>query len=113
MSKISDLWVFPAQIIYVVDGDTVDLKVDHGKKIFSEDRYRLLFCDTPERGQPGYWEAKKYLQSFQAKELLVITTKPDKYGRWLCELYDTMDLSESINKKIIRKKLGVRYGKGI
>ena len=39
---------FPVVITYVVDGDTVDARIDIGFKIIYEERIRLLGLDTPE-----------------------------------------------------------------
>ena len=40
-------------INHVVDGDTLDIK---------NIRIRFALIDTPERGQDGFWEAKKFVQ---------------------------------------------------
>jgi micrococcal nuclease len=112
MPKFDKTWVFPCKLLRAVDGDTADLVVDLGMRQFTKDRFRLLGIDTPERGQKGYQEAKDYLQSYFGKDLQVVTTKVGKYGRWLAELYDTID-DESINQKIIDLRLGVVYGSSI
>ena len=39
---------FPVVITNVVDGDTVDARIDIGFKIVYEERIRLLGLDTPE-----------------------------------------------------------------
>src|SRR5437867_12834155 len=43
---------FEGTVNYVVDGDTLDV---------DGIRIRIVFVDTPERGQPGYSDAKQFL----------------------------------------------------
>lgn len=44
--------------------------------------------DTPERGQVGYAEATAHLRGLLSIPLTrVETTKPDKYGRWLVDIW--------------------------
>lgn len=72
----------------VIDGDTVALEIDLGNKIHWRDSFRLMGIDTPERGQPGYVEACNYLKRLLLMPLSHVEThKPDKFGRWLVDLY--------------------------
>lgn len=93
-----------------VDGDTVDMHVDLGFKLFAETRFRVLGLDTPERGQANYVEARVLAESL----VPVGTTLPikvhkvaDKYGRWLVEL-STPD-GRSLPDVIIEAGLGLPY----
>lgn len=71
-------------VINVVDGDTIDCIVDLGFSIKYFQRFRLLGVDTPERGQPGYDDAKNYLiQRVLNRDIVLHSTKQDKYGRYL------------------------------
>ena len=48
--------------------------------------------DTPERGQPGYTEAIDHLKRLLLMPLSHVQThKPDKYGRWLVDLWVDID----------------------
>ena len=49
---------FEGIVNYVVDGDTLDI---------NDNRIRLSLVNTPERGQKGYMEAKKLLQTINLK----------------------------------------------
>lgn len=100
-------YVYKATILLAVDGDTLDVRVDLGFRIFHEMRLRLYGVNTPERGQPGYLEARESLLQYVGKEAQVVSHKPqDKYGRWLAEVsVDGVSLSESL----ISNKLGVPY----
>jgi micrococcal nuclease len=77
-------------IIRVLDGDTVELDIDLGNKTRWRDKFRLMGIDTPERGQAGHKEATVHLIDLLGNTLSHIEThKPDKYGRWLVDLYIT------------------------
>ena len=72
----------------IIDGDTACMVVDMGNKITWRENFRLMGIDTPERGQPGYGEASAHLANLVSGGLARIETfKPDKYGRWLADLY--------------------------
>jgi micrococcal nuclease len=105
-------WSFPARITNVVDGDTVDMVIDLGFEVCINTRIRLVDIDTPERGQEGFHEAKEYLETYLGKDIKLVTAKKGKYGRWLGALYDTIN-PESINIQMIRKGLGVPYGRNL
>lgn len=47
----------PCLVTRVIDGETVDVQCGD-----FADRVRLLRVDTPERGQPGYYEARDALR---------------------------------------------------
>ena len=48
MNKMGPSYQFPVVITRIVDGDTVDARIDMGFKIVYEERIRLLGLDTPE-----------------------------------------------------------------
>lgn len=100
-------FIYKATILLAVDGDTLDVRVDLGFRIFHEMRLRIYGVNTPERGQPGYLEARDFLLPYVGKEATITSHKPqDKYGRWLAEVsVDGVSLSEAL----INNKLGVPY----
>ena len=55
------MYQYSATVYNVVDGDTIDVVVDLGFKITTKQRLRLNGIDTPEKGQPGFNEAKEWL----------------------------------------------------
>ena len=82
-----------------VDGDTdwmwVEKEMDNGFRVFTTARHLLEFriwgCDTPERGETNYKEAKARAEALCpiGKPLRVQTYKPrpeDKYRRWLVRI---------------------------
>jgi len=88
------MFTYNAELVKVVDGDTVDLKVDLGFDVFMEIRVRLYGVDTPETRTKDLEEkerglkAKQFvIESFEKNEnRCVINTVKDskgKYGRYL------------------------------
>lgn len=102
------IWRFEHVRIYnVVDGDTVDIEVDLGFSVKLRHRFRLARINTPERGQPGYQEAKDYLQlRCFGHDCQIDSTKLDKYGRYLCEIFIE---GVNINDEMLLQKLAALY----
>lgn len=86
-----------ATIVNVVDGDTCDIEVDLGFSVKVKHRFRLAGINTPERGQPGWQEAKDYLARFARMACAIDVTKLDKYGRYLAEIrVDTIHVNQTM-----------------
>jgi len=94
------LYEYNAKIVDVVDGDTFDLEVDLGFKIFHKVRVRLLGIDTPEKR--GNKEkhlgllCTEYAKRFIGKDVVINSVKDtdintDSFGRWLVHLYFAED----------------------
>jgi micrococcal nuclease len=92
------IYIYKADLIRVVDGDTVDLMIDLGFDTFRHERFRLYGIDAPEMNTPEGKDAKAwligvlgpygaiYVQTIQ----LSTKAKRDKYGRFLAVLYDEL-----------------------
>jgi micrococcal nuclease len=85
-------------VTHIVDGDTLDI---NGIRI------RLSLVDTPERGQPGFREAKDYVSSLclgKKGELDVDDgqRRGDRYGREIGKVYCN---GININEKLINEQL--------
>lgn len=94
-------------LLKVVDGDTIDVVIDVGFYHFTQQRLRFRGVNTPERGQPGYAEARDYVQKRMTEEpWFLITHKADKYGRFLCDVKFT---SGTLNDELIANGLAVPY----
>lgn len=79
------------EVIRVVDGDTVDLRVDLGFHMSAALRFRIMDLNTPERGQDGWHEATEITKTWLRNDvapLRVKTAKADSFGRWLGDIYD-------------------------
>lgn len=81
-------YVYIAKVVKWVDGDTVDLDVDLGFKTRRIERFRLIGIDTPERGKPGFKEAKELAESIYpiGSEIMIESMRTEKYGRWLVDI---------------------------
>jgi endonuclease YncB( thermonuclease family) len=84
----------------VIDGDTLDI---------NRTRIRLALVDTPERGEEGYYEAKKFVESLclgKKGELDLDNGQRsgDRYGREIGVVYcDGLNLNEKLmNTKLAR-----------
>jgi micrococcal nuclease len=107
------MYEYQAYPTYVVDGDTVDLQVDLGFHVHIRARFRLRGINTPERGEPGYAEAKQFVADsimFPIPQLLVIETKldaADKYGRMLAQIF--YGQNRWLNQELIEAGHAVPY----
>lgn len=101
MLEQRDLYNYNARCTYVVDGDTVDLTIDAGFKLTTEQRIRMLGINTPEKGQEGYAEAKNYLiNRLKDKDVVVETYKSDAFGRYLGVIFlDDININEEMLTK--------------
>ena len=118
-----DLFIYRAAMLRVVDGDTVDLRVDLGFRTFRDDRFRLYGIDTPELNSSDPVEraravaARDFLQASIAPAvgwtLFAKTHKDDrdKYGRWLVELLVMSPVGDivNVNEGMITNGHAVRY----
>jgi micrococcal nuclease len=116
-------FVYRAQCIGVVDGDTADLVVDLGFHLHKRERFRLLRVDTPELNSKDPTErgqalaARQYLAEklspgpFDAKRwpLIIATEKSDSFGRWLCEVF--VD-GFNVNDELLASGLAREYRRG-
>lgn len=101
---IRDEYIRRATLIRIVDGDTVDVRVDLGCDINISMKVRLSGIDAPERNtEPGRaaieWISKKIPMR---ADLMVKTIKDrkEKYGRYLADIFLVGD-DVSINQKMI------------
>ena len=107
---------FPVVITYIVDGDTVDARIDIGFKIIYEERIRLLGLDTPESRTSNKKEkvlgvaAKARIKELigsanslpgkRGKKDVILKTSKDgkgKFGRILGEIWVNANTGEGIN----------------
>jgi len=107
-----------ANVVRVVDGDTIDLDVDLGFGVSFRIRVRLHGVDTPEKfgvksGSPE-WEkgvaASAFVKSWleQRNNRVVIQSHDHKkidqgkYGRWVVEIYEDKEAAETLNGLLIK-----------
>tara|TARA_R100001129_G_scaffold125561_1_gene87933 strand:- start:1771 stop:2187 length:417 start_codon:yes stop_codon:yes gene_type:complete len=110
------MYEYNCTIDRVVDGDTVDVTIDLGFKIFHKARVRMYGIDTPESRTRDLDEkargmlSKSFLQdTLTQSNNIIIKTQKDakgKFGRILGELY-VNDIN--INQLMVDKYLAVAY----
>ncbi len=110
------MYKYKATLNRVVDGDTLDLKIDMGFKITTEQRVRLKGIDTPET-----WKRKKDSEEYKkgmiskeyvekrleenSNEMVVRTDKhPGMYGRYIVDII-LADSDISLNEELLQKGL--------
>lgn len=106
------------QVIKVIDGDTVDVIFDLGFSMFRKERVRLNRIDAPPMVAKNPHEkqlaldAKEFVAKWLAaqKTLRGRTTKDDKYGRMLTDIYGDGD--ESLNEQMVRLGYAWEYDGG-
>ena len=109
-------YFYEAHVINVVDGDTIDCKVDLGFCIYAEMRFRLNGIDTAELHSKDQskrelaQKAKEFVtNTILDKGVLLQTFKQDKYGRYLCEVFIN---DSSVNRRLIEMGLAESYEGG-
>ncbi len=98
-SEFKDRFLYEATLVKIVDGDTIDVKVDLGFKIFHEIRLRLQgsgvsreFGWSEEVAGKTSKEALEYLLGCQnpnpeKRVLFIETEKTGKYGRYIATVW--------------------------
>ena len=94
----ADLFTYTAELVRVVDGDTlvVELEVSPGE--FLEQKLRLRGIDCPEMSTPEGRAAKRFVEALLAKTtaITIRTSKPDKYDRYLADVFLTAKAGEEV-----------------
>jgi len=95
---------YGAKVLKVIDGDTIDLRIDLGFKIHHEIRVRLYGVNTPESRTKDLKEkelglkAKKFTEDWMTNhEWVFVNTIPDKndkYGRILAKIYSSEKIDD-------------------
>ena len=112
------LYQYKAEIVRVIDGDTVVADIDLGFHTWRRDEHlRLYGIDTPERRtetMDGWRAAKSALaERVEGRELIICTIKNKrgdedvgKYGRYLVKIYDGDEL---VNDWLLQQGHAVVY----
>jgi len=115
---LPDTYLYRAEVNRVVDGDTVDLRVDLGFNIVITERFRLLDINTPElrtrnliEKQIGHMAKDRLTELLAEGEVWVESVKvgeklKGKYGRYLGTLYVN---GVNLNQQLVREGLAHEY----
>ncbi len=87
---------YRATLVRVIDGDTAVLRLDLGFRVFAELKVRVAGVNTPERGQPGWGEARDFAWQTLARPLIVESFKfGQSFERWVCAVWTVHDQGET------------------
>ena len=111
---------YRAYVERVIDGDTIWLDVDCGFQVWSRQKVRLRGIDTPELRTREGQEARAFVASALSANtsVAVTTTKPDKYDRYLADLFylpgkgvaeDALRNGRFLNGELLRKGHAKRH----
>lgn len=112
------MYTYRATVDRVVDGDTIDLIIDLGFKITTNQRIRLRGINTPETYNVKK-DSEEYKKGMLAKEYVIkrmeenqnqviVRTEKDvgKYGRYI-GIINMEDSEQSLNDELVEKGLAV------
>jgi micrococcal nuclease len=116
------MYEYRAEVLRVVDGDTVDMLIDCGFSTFRKERVRLYGIDAPESRTRDKEEKKKGLAAKarlqelikNTKKKIIIKTELDKkgkYGRILGVLWDE-NKRKNFNTLLVSEGHAVKYEGG-
>lgn len=109
LSKKLNLYNYKAKILRVVDGDTVEARIDLGFKINIDLKVRLANINAPEISTNEGKESKKWLGDnlpLNQEVTLSMFKSQDKYGRYLAViLYN----GQNINQELIKSGHATEY----
>jgi endonuclease YncB( thermonuclease family) len=85
----ADLYTYAAEVIRVVDGDTLILKIWLKPGHWLKEKVRLRGIDCPELDTPEGKAAKRFVETLvkEAEAITITTTKPDKWDRYLSDIF--------------------------
>lgn len=117
--KTINLYNYKAEVVKIIDGDTLDVNVDLGFDIWHSIRIRLYGLDAPETRTTDVEEkssglkTKEFIKNWLDKNgySIFIKTyrgKAEKYGRVLAEVYDST-CAEHLNDLLILEGLAKPY----
>lgn len=113
-----ELYNYKAEVLRVVDGDTIDVRVSLGFDTYTKKRVRLYGIDTPETRTKDLEEKER---GFDAKERLIEILNENnneilirshgigKYGRCLGEIFVETLGTTSVQQILINEGHAVEY----
>lgn len=121
MAKMGHLYYYKVkEIVKIVDGDTVDFRVDCGFELSIKIRLRLSKINAWESRTLNLKEKKLGLaakarlkeiceEAMEQKTLKISTTKKEKYGRYLGVIWAN---GKSVNDQLVKEGHAHVYGGG-
>ena len=118
MSDQFNVYLYNAEVVKVVDGDTFDIVIDLGFDVLKKGRVRLYGVNTPESRTSNIEEKKMGLAAKEFTDqwltaanhkvkIETIIDKNEKYGRVLAKVWN--EAGECLNDAIIASGLAREY----
>ena len=97
-AKPAELYTYAARVVRVVDGDTLWLLIRLCGADWRQEKVRLRGIDCPELSTAAGVAAKRYVQQQlqRTARLLITTTKPDQWDRYLSDVFLTTATGEEV-----------------
>lgn len=116
----SAYYSYVAHVDQVIDGDTLWLDIDCGFGVWTRQKVRLRGIDTPEIATDTGKRAKRFVedQLRQVSFVAVTTTKPDKFDRYLADIFYLPDETDPkavlqnghfLNRNLLAEGLAQRF----
>ncbi len=102
------LYFYNCEPVRYLDGDTVELDVDLGMRIWIRLICRLYGINAPEMDTPAGPMVLERLTTFHISQCRTYRDRRDKYGRMLVELFDG---GRNINRVLFDEGLVAKYPK--
>ena len=114
-----DRFFYEAEVLKVIDGDTIDLRVDLGFDVHHIIRIRLYGVNTPEsktsddaekvRGLAAKDFTSEWTKASTKVFIQTIKDKTEKYGRILARVYSDEACTKCLNDELIKSGNAVEY----
>ena len=83
-----NLYTYTAEVIRVIDGDTLLVLIDCGFSVFKKERIRLARINCPEMDTDDGKKAKEFVEENVkvGSTIMLYSKKKDSYGRYIGEV---------------------------
>lgn len=108
----SDLFTYVATVRRVIDGDTLEAEIRLPRGYVHQLKLRLRALDCPEMDTVAGKAAKRFAEALvaAATAVTIVTSKPDKYDRYLADVYIPDGTAEFIflNNELLKNGHAIR-----
>ena len=101
-------WIVPAVVTRIIDGDTIEVTLDLGWKLYKNDHVRFVGINAPEKNTPEGIGARDFLSIYLkvGQKVMIHSHKLDKYGRCLATV---MVGDVNLNNLMVKSGHAVEY----
>ena len=88
-ADLSRLYTYACTVHRIIDGDTIDVRLDYGFGFTHRQRVRLRAIDTPEMNTPDGPRAKAFVEErlVPGDTIVVTTARVGRYGRYVADVF--------------------------